>query len=170
MHYADAALVTASASHINGEYTSATLSLQGGATLTQKVVHYRTSRTGSTRLLVDTDGIFWCTSEKYRRYYCTNAFVKLYCLISMIITAAVPVSTLIRCQITLEALRLNSTINPNRRCNRLPPLWCGFRTKKPWLSFAYKTELIHHLVPVSQPRKGVSLVLSMMVGMSIDGD
>lgn len=40
MHYADAALVTASASHINGEYTSATLSLQGGATLRRKVEHY----------------------------------------------------------------------------------------------------------------------------------
>ena len=58
MHYADAALVTASASHINGEYTSATLSLQGGATLTPKggALH-RVSRTGSTRLLIDTDGI-----------------------------------------------------------------------------------------------------------------
>lgn len=58
LHYADAALVTASASYIDGEHTSAALSLQGGATLTPEggALH-RINRTGSTRLLVDTDGI-----------------------------------------------------------------------------------------------------------------
>lgn len=57
-HYGDTALVTASASHINDEYTSASLSLQGGATLTAKggALH-RTSMPGAARLLVDTDGV-----------------------------------------------------------------------------------------------------------------
>lgn len=77
MHYADAALVTASASHINGEYTSATLSLQGGATLTPKggALH-RTSRTGSTRLLVDTDGISDVPVKSIGAITRTNAFGK----------------------------------------------------------------------------------------------
>ncbi len=77
MHYADAALVTASASHINGEYTSATLSLQGGATLTPKggALH-RVSRTGSTRLLIDTDGIANIPVKNFGAISHTNMFGK----------------------------------------------------------------------------------------------
>lgn len=57
-HYGDAALVTASASHINGDYTSASLSFQGGATLTSKGGDFhRNSIPGAARLLIDTKGV-----------------------------------------------------------------------------------------------------------------
>lgn len=56
--YGDTALVTASASHIQGENTSASLSLQGGATLTPKGgAFHRTAMPGAARLLVDTNGV-----------------------------------------------------------------------------------------------------------------
>ncbi|HDS3827280.1 TPA: outer membrane usher protein [Morganella morganii] len=58
MHYADSALVTASAGHIDGEYTSASLSLQGGVTMTpQGGAFHRINMPGSARLLVDTGGV-----------------------------------------------------------------------------------------------------------------
>lgn len=57
-HYGDSALVTASASHINDEYTSASLAFQGGATLTPKGgAFHRTSLPGAARLLIDTNGV-----------------------------------------------------------------------------------------------------------------
>lgn len=57
-HEGDLAQVVASASHQTGEYTSAGLSLQGGATITGKgAALHRTSQMGGTRLLVDTQGV-----------------------------------------------------------------------------------------------------------------
>lgn len=57
-HDGDQAQVVASASYQAGEYTSAGLSLQGGATLTgQGAALHRSSVMGGTRLLVDTQGV-----------------------------------------------------------------------------------------------------------------
>ncbi|SDU99587.1 outer membrane usher protein [Pseudomonas mucidolens] len=57
-HDGDQAQVVASASYQAGEYTSAGLSLQGGATLTgQGAALHRSSIMGGTRLLVDTQGV-----------------------------------------------------------------------------------------------------------------
>lgn len=57
-HDGDEAQVTASASYQTGEYTSASLSLQGGATLTgEGAALHRSSLMGGTRLLVDTQGV-----------------------------------------------------------------------------------------------------------------
>jgi outer membrane usher protein FimD/PapC len=57
-HDGDQAQVVASASYQAGEYTSAGLSLQGGATLTgQGAALHRSSVLGGTRLLVDTQGV-----------------------------------------------------------------------------------------------------------------
>ena len=57
-HDGDQAQVVASASYQAGEYTSAGLSLQGGATLTaQGAALHRSSLMGGTRLLVDTQGV-----------------------------------------------------------------------------------------------------------------
>ena len=57
-HQGDQAQVVASASYETGEYTSAGLSLQGGATVTgQGAALHRNSVMGGTRLLVDTQGV-----------------------------------------------------------------------------------------------------------------
>jgi outer membrane usher protein PapC len=57
-HDGDQAQVVASASYQAGEYTSAGLSLQGGATFTaQGAALHRSSVMGGTRLLVDTQGV-----------------------------------------------------------------------------------------------------------------
>ncbi|AIL61830.1 outer membrane usher protein [Pseudomonas alkylphenolica] len=57
-HDGDQAQVVASASYQAGEYTSAGLSLQGGATLTgQGAALHRSSVMGGTRLLLDTQGV-----------------------------------------------------------------------------------------------------------------
>ncbi|WP_342622209.1 outer membrane usher protein [Pseudomonas alkylphenolica] len=57
-HDGDQAQVVASASYQAGEYTSAGLNLQGGATLTgQGAALHRSSIMGGTRLLVDTQGV-----------------------------------------------------------------------------------------------------------------
>ncbi len=54
----DQVQLVASASHQTGEYTSAGLSLQGGATLTgQGAALHRSSVMGGTRLLLDTQGV-----------------------------------------------------------------------------------------------------------------
>ena len=58
MRYADSALVTASAGHIDGEYTSASLSLQGrGDNDTRRAAFHRINMPGGARLLVDTGGV-----------------------------------------------------------------------------------------------------------------
>lgn len=57
-HDGDQAQMVASASYETGEYTSAGLSLQGGATLTgQGAALHRNTVMGGTRLLVDTQGV-----------------------------------------------------------------------------------------------------------------
>ncbi|WP_178119575.1 outer membrane usher protein [Pseudomonas sp. SCB32] len=57
-HDGDQAQVVASASYQAGEYTSAGLSLQGGATLTgQGAALHRSNVMGGTRLLLDTQGV-----------------------------------------------------------------------------------------------------------------
>jgi outer membrane usher protein PapC len=57
-HDGDQAQLTASASYQAGEYTSAGLSVQGGATLTgQGAALHRSNVMGGTRLLVDTQGV-----------------------------------------------------------------------------------------------------------------
>lgn len=57
-HDGDQAQVVASASYQTGEYTSAGLSLQGGATFTgEGAALHRSSVMGGTRLLVDTQGV-----------------------------------------------------------------------------------------------------------------
>ena len=57
-HDGDQAQVVASASYQTAEYTSAGLSLQGGATVTgQGAALHRSSVMGGTRLLVDTQGV-----------------------------------------------------------------------------------------------------------------
>jgi len=57
-HDGDMAQVVTSASHQSGAYSSAGLSLQGGATVTGKgAALHRTSMMGGTRLLLDTQGI-----------------------------------------------------------------------------------------------------------------
>ena len=57
-HQGDQAQVVASGSYETGEYTSASLSLQGGATVTgQGAALHRNSIMGGTRLMVDTQGV-----------------------------------------------------------------------------------------------------------------
>jgi len=57
-HDGDQAQLVASASYQAGEYTSAGLSVQGGATLTgQGAALHRSNVMGGTRLLVDTQGV-----------------------------------------------------------------------------------------------------------------
>ncbi|WP_236310209.1 outer membrane usher protein [Pseudomonas gessardii] len=57
-HQGDLAQVVASGSYQTGEYTSAGLSVQGGATITgQGAALHRNSVMGGTRLLVDTQGV-----------------------------------------------------------------------------------------------------------------
>ncbi|WP_235410126.1 fimbria/pilus outer membrane usher protein, partial [Proteus terrae] len=75
--YGDTALVTASASHIQGENTSASLSFQGGATLTPKGgAFHRTAMPGAARLLVDTNGVSGVPVRSLGAVSYTNAFGK----------------------------------------------------------------------------------------------
>ncbi len=75
--YGDTALVTASASHIQGENTSASLSLQGGATLTPKGgAFHRTAMPGAARLLVDTNGVSGVPVRSLGAVSYTNYFGK----------------------------------------------------------------------------------------------
>ncbi|OBU10331.1 outer membrane usher protein [Morganella psychrotolerans] len=77
MRYADSALVTASASHIDGEYTSASLSLQGGVTMTpQGGALHRINMPGSARLLVDTSGVAGVPVRSTGALSYTNRFGK----------------------------------------------------------------------------------------------
>lgn len=58
LHYGDLATVTANASYVAGDYTSAALSLQGGATLTGNgTALHRINLPGASRVMVDTDGV-----------------------------------------------------------------------------------------------------------------
>lgn len=58
LHYGDLATVTANASYVAGDYTSAALSLQGGATLTGNgTALHRINVPGASRIMVDTDGV-----------------------------------------------------------------------------------------------------------------
>lgn len=76
-HYGDVALVTASASHINGDYTSASLSFQGGATLTTKGGDFhRSNMPGATRLLIDTQGVSDVPVKSLSAISHTNIFGK----------------------------------------------------------------------------------------------
>ncbi|TBL29178.1 PapC/FimD family outer membrane usher protein, partial [Klebsiella oxytoca] len=76
-HYGDVALVTASASHINGDYTSASLSFQGGATLTTKGGDFhRSNMPGATRLLIVTQGVSDVPVKSLSAISHTNIFGK----------------------------------------------------------------------------------------------
>lgn len=57
LHYGDLATVTASGSYFDDNYTSAAMSIQGGATITaQGGALHRSNMPGASRLLVDTEG------------------------------------------------------------------------------------------------------------------
>ncbi len=76
-HYADAATVTASTSYINGETTSAALSLQGGMTATgYGAALHRINTPGASRIMVDTDGVRGVPIKGFGANTNTNIFGK----------------------------------------------------------------------------------------------
>lgn len=76
-HQGDLAQVVGSASYQSGEYTSAGLSVQGGATVTsQGAALHRNSMLGSTRMLVDTKGVADVPIRGYGPPTRTNYFGK----------------------------------------------------------------------------------------------
>ncbi|MFS2224412.1 outer membrane usher protein [Pantoea sp. B65] len=76
-HDGGSAQLSANAGYQHGRYTSAGLSLQGGATLTpQGGALHRTSIAGGTRLLVDSDGVPGVPVRGYGSPTTTNVFGK----------------------------------------------------------------------------------------------
>ncbi|MGJ3353980.1 outer membrane usher protein [Providencia sp. Je.9.19] len=58
LHYGDSATVTTNASYVAGDYASAALSLQGGATITPYgAALHRINMPGASRIMVDTEGV-----------------------------------------------------------------------------------------------------------------
>lgn len=76
-HYGDSALVTASASYIDSEYTSAAFSIRGGATVTgQGAALHRSGLPGASRLMVDTNGVADVPIKSIGALTSTNYFGK----------------------------------------------------------------------------------------------
>ncbi|ATM74935.1 PapC/FimD family outer membrane usher protein [Serratia fonticola] len=76
-HQGDISQVNASASYQAGEYSSLGLSMQGGVTATPKgAALHRSSVSGGTRMLLDTDGVPGIPIHGYSAPTLTNAFGK----------------------------------------------------------------------------------------------
>ncbi|WP_164120376.1 outer membrane usher protein [Serratia marcescens] len=76
-HSGDLSQVNASASYQAGQYSSLGLSMQGGATATLKgAALHRSSISGGTRMLLDTDGVPGIPIRGYSSPTLTNAFGK----------------------------------------------------------------------------------------------
>ncbi|STL75837.1 outer membrane export usher protein [Escherichia coli] len=95
------AQVDLSANYHEGQYTSAGLSLQGGATLTAHggALH-RTQNMGGTRLLIDADGVADVPVEGNGAAVYTNMFGKGRRFESITITAIRRISTSTNCRKT----------------------------------------------------------------------
>ncbi|SQI34310.1 Outer membrane usher protein papC precursor [Serratia plymuthica] len=78
-HSGDLSQVNASASYQAGQYSSLGLSMQGGATATLKgAALHRSSISGGTRMLLDTDGVPGIPIRGYSSPTLTNAFGKAW--------------------------------------------------------------------------------------------
>lgn len=76
-HRGDISQVNSSASYQAGQYSSLGLSLQGGATVTPKgAALHRSSMSGGTRMLLDTDGVPGIPIRGYSAPTLSNAFGK----------------------------------------------------------------------------------------------
>ncbi|MBC3218442.1 outer membrane usher protein [Serratia fonticola] len=76
-HSGDISMVNASAGYQAGQYSSLGLSLQGGMTATPKgAALHRSSVSGGTRMLLDTDGVSGISISGYNAPTLTNAFGK----------------------------------------------------------------------------------------------
>ncbi len=76
-HYGDRAQLTTSASYQDGRYTTAALSIQGGMTVTPKgAALHRINMPGTTRLMVDTDGVGGVPVKGFGAITHTNMFGK----------------------------------------------------------------------------------------------
>ncbi len=76
-HYGDLAQLTTSASYQDGRYTSAALAVQGGMTITPEgAALHRINTPGTTRLMVDTDGVGDVPVKGFGAITHTNMFGK----------------------------------------------------------------------------------------------
>ncbi|WP_419210360.1 outer membrane usher protein [Providencia manganoxydans] len=77
IHYGDAATVTGNASYVAGDYSSAALSLQGGATLTgYGAALHRINLPGASRVMVDTENVANVPIKGFGANTRTNRFGK----------------------------------------------------------------------------------------------